>query len=169
MLLIAAFLLTAAQPATDWLAPFVGVWETTDTYHPLKGEPIVERATRTCEMVMQSSYLQCETVAIRPGNSGRTYRFLINYNRTVKRFEMLSLWSNVPHKAVQVMSPNDARDRWLIREHAVIGDDEPLSPHYSELIFERPDRIVWTGRRVASGGDPATAPISFAETWTKLR
>ena len=101
MFLLVTLFLSATQPATDWLAPFVGVWETTDTYHPAKGEPVVERATRTCEMVMQGSYLQCESVATRPGSAGCTYRFLINYNRTAKRFEMLSLWSNVPHKAIQ--------------------------------------------------------------------
>ena len=167
MLLLLSVLLISAQPATDWLASFVGVWETSDTYHPVEGKPIVERAIRTCEMIMRGSYLQCETVVTRPDGGGRTYRFLINYNRTSQRFEMLSLWSNVPHKAVQIMTPNDARDRWLIREHAVIGDDEPMSPHYSELVFERPDRIVWTGRRITAGGDPARAPLSFIETWTK--
>jgi hypothetical protein len=164
-----ALMLLAAQPATDSLAPFVGVWQTVDTYHPVKGEPIVEHATRTCEMVMRASYLQCETVVTRPNGGGRTYRFLINYNRTMQRFEMLSLWSNVPHKVVQVMTPNGARDRWTLRELAVVGDDEPMSPHHSELVFERGDRIVWTGRRVTSGGDPASAPISFVETWTKQR
>lgn len=157
-----------AQPATDWLTRLVGAWETIDTYHPVNGEPIVERARRTCEMVMQGTYLQCETVATRPSGGGRTYRFLINYHRTTTRFEMLSLWSNVPHKAIQTLTPNDARDRWSIRELAVIGDDEPLSPHHSEMVFERADRIVWTGRRVTAGGDPASAPISFVETWTKL-
>ena len=81
---------------------------------------------------------------------------------------MLSLWSNVPHKSVQAMTPNDARDRWSLRELAVIGDDEPLSPHYSEIVFEQAGRIVWTGRRVPSGGDPASAPISFVDIWTKL-
>ena len=143
MFLLVTLLLSATQPATDWLVPFVGVWETTDTYHPAKGEPIVERATRTCQMVMQGSYLQCESVASRPGGGVRTYRFLINYNRTAKRFEMLSLWSNVPHKAVQIMSPHDERNRWLIREHAVVGDDEPLSPHYSEACIRttRPNRV----------------------------
>jgi hypothetical protein len=162
-------LLMAAEPATDWLAPFVGVWETQDTYHPAAGDPIVERGTRTCGMVMRGAYLQCETVVSRPDGGGRVYRFLINYNRTTRRFELLSLWSNVPHKAVQIMAPNAARDRWVITELAVIGDDEPLSPHYSELVFERPDRIVWTGRRLAKGADPASAPISFVETWTKQR
>ncbi len=52
---------------------------------------------------------------------------------------------------------------------AVISDDEPLSPHFSELVFERPDRIVWTGRRVTNNGDPAAAPISFVETWAQRR
>ena len=169
MLVLLAALLLAAQPATDWLTPFVGVWETIDTYQPVTGEPIVERATRTCDVVMRGSYLQCETVVSRPNGGGRVYRFLINYNRTMQRFEMLSLWSNVPHKAVQSMVPNDARDRWLMRELAVVGDDEPLSPHYSELVFERPDRIVWTGRRVTDGADPASAPISFVEIWTRQR
>lgn len=79
-----------AQPATDWLSPFVGVWDTIDTYHPVNGAPIVERGRRTCEMVMQGTYLQCETVANRPSGGGRTYRFLMNHNRTMKRFEMLS-------------------------------------------------------------------------------
>jgi hypothetical protein len=157
----------AAQPATDWLQPFIGVWETVDTYHPVTGSPIVERAQRTCEIVMQGSYLQCETVASRPSGGGRTYRFLMNYNRTVKRFEMLSLWSNVPHKLVQSMTPNTARDRWSIRELAVVGDDESLAPHYSEIVFERPDRIVWTGRRVTANANPASAPISFIDIWTK--
>jgi len=46
-------ILRVAQPATDWLTPFVGAWETVDTYHPVTGAPIVERARRTCEMVMQ--------------------------------------------------------------------------------------------------------------------
>ena len=169
MSFLLALVLAVAQPATDWLSPFVGVWDTVDTYYPAKGEPIVERATRTCEMVMRGTYLQCETVADRPGGRGRTYRFLINYNRTSQRFEMLSLWSNVPHKAVQSLSPNDARDRWLIREVAVIGDDEPLAPHYSELVFERSDRIVWTGRRVTTGVDPSSAPLSFVETWARQR
>jgi hypothetical protein len=168
MPLLIALLMFAAQPATDWLAPFVGVWETTDTYYPVKGAPIVERATRTCEMVMRGSYLQCETSVTRPDGTGRAYRFLVNYNRTSARFEMLSLWSNVPHKAVQVLSPNDTRDRWVFRELATIGDDEPLAPHYSELVFESPSRIVWTGRRISpGGGDPQAAPLSFVETWTK--
>ena len=159
---------SGAQPATEWLTPFVGNWETVDTYQPLAGAPIVERARRTCEMVMQGAYLQCETVVSRPSGGGRTYRFLINYNRTMKRFEMVSLWSNVPHKAIQSMMPNAARDRWTLRELAVVGDDEPLSPHYSEIVFEQPGRIVWTGRRLTGGGDPASAPISFVDIWTKL-
>ena len=163
-----ALSLSIAQPATDWLAPFVGVWDTIDTYHPVNGAAIAERARRTCEMVMQGTYLQCETVANRP-SGGRTYRFLINYNRTMKRFEMLSLWSNVPHKLIQTMAPNGARDRWTVRELAVVGDDEPLSPHYSEMVFEQADRIVWTGRRVTGGSDPASAPISFVDVWTKAR
>ena len=154
-------------PSVDWLAPLLGVWATSDTYHPVSGKPIVEQATRTCRRVMHDAYVECETVVSRPNGTGRTYRFLINYNRTTTRFEMLSIWSNVPHKAVHSMVPNGARDRWILEDVAVIGDDEP-GDHWSELVIESPARIVWTGRRVTGGIDPKSAPISFAETWTRI-
>ena len=156
-----------AQPAIGWLEPLIGVWDTEDTYHPVSGEPIVERAVRTCGRVLHDVYLQCETVATRPDGRGRSYRFLINYNGTERRFEMLSLWSNVPHKAVQALTPDGERRRWQIVNVAVIGDGAGPNEHWSELVIESPQRIVWTGRRVAAGVAPATAPISFRETWTR--
>jgi hypothetical protein len=156
-----------AQPSVSWLAPLVGVWATTDTYHPVNGAPIVENATRTCRAVMRDAYVECETVVARPDGTGRTYRFLINYNRTTSRFEMLSIWSNVPHKAVQTLTANATRDRWIIEHLAVIGDDGGPNEHWSELVIESPDRIVWTGRRVTAGVEPKTAPISFHETWSR--
>lgn len=168
MLLLLAFPgVTFSQPAVSWLSPLLGVWATTDTYHPVSGSPTVENATRTCRTVMHGAYVECETVVARPNGTGRTYRFLINYNRTTSRFEMLSIWSNVPHKAVQTLTPNSGRDRWIIEDLAVIGDDGGSNEHWSELVIETPERIVWTGRRVTGGVDPRTAPISFHETWTR--
>jgi len=159
-----------AQPAPSvtWLSPLIGVWATRDTYHPLTGEPIVEDATRTCRLVMRDAYLECESVVTRPNGTGRTYRFLINYNRITSRFEMLSIWSNHPPKAVQSLAPNAARDRWVLEDVAVIGDNE-ASDHWSELVIESGQRIVWTGRRVKDGVDPRSAPISFSETWTRIK
>jgi hypothetical protein len=155
-------------PSTAWLQPLVGVWATEDTYYPVSGQPIVERAVRTCELVMRGSYLQCESVVTRDDGRDRTYRFLLNHNATMARFEMLSLWSNVPHKVAQVLTPDAARRRWRVENLVVIGDLE-LATHWSELVFDGDDRIVWTGRRVAAGGDPASAPISFVETWRRSR
>jgi hypothetical protein len=157
-----------AQPTVSWLAPLVGVWATTDTYHPVIGAPIVEHATRTCRRVMHDAYIECETVVAPPNGTGRTYRFLINYNRTTSRFEMLSIWSNVPHKAVQTLTANAARDRWIIEDLAVIGDDGGSNEHWSELVIESAERIAWTGRRVTAGVEPRTARISFSETWSRL-
>jgi hypothetical protein len=167
LVLLAFPSLCVAQPSVDWLAPLIGVWNTTDTYQPLKGAPIVENGVRTCRPVMHNAYVECETVVERPNGTGRTYRFLINYNRTTSRFEMLSIWSNVPHKLVQSLTPNAARDRWLFENVAVVGDDEALATHWSELVVESRDRIVWTGRRVKAGADPRTSPISFNEIWTR--
>lgn len=83
---------------------------------------------------------------------------------------MVSLWSNVPHKLVQRLTPDAQHRRWTFSNLAVIGDTDPISPHWSELVFETRDRIVWTGRRItAADADPAAAPLSFQETWTRLR
>jgi hypothetical protein len=159
-----------AQPSTDWLEPFVGVWHTEDTYYPASGAPpIVEAATRTCAYVMAASYVQCETVAETGRGAGRVYRFLLNYNRTVRRFEMLSLWSNVPHKLVQALTPDADRRRWRVVNVGVIGDDEPMADHRSEIAFEGRDRAVWTGRRVTPGVAVEDAPLAFRETWVRVR
>jgi hypothetical protein len=159
-----------AQPApnlAEAMRDWIGVWQTEDTYQPVSGQPTVERGVRTCGLVMQNAYLQCETV-VSAGARSRTYRFLINYNRTTSRFEMLSLWSNVPHKLVQKLTPDRDGQRWIIENVAVIGDDEPMGLHWSELVFESPHRIVWTGRRLSAPTDnPSTAPISFREVWTR--
>jgi hypothetical protein len=64
------------------------------------------------------------------------------------------------------MTPSPARDRWILEDVAVVGD-EP-SDHWSELVVEGANRIAWTGRRVATGGDPRTSPISFSEIWTRM-
>jgi hypothetical protein len=128
-LLLAGQSALVAQPSIEWLEPFVGVWATVDTYYPVSGEPTVEGATRTCARIMQEAYLQCETIAQRPGGASRTYRFL-------------SLWSNVPHKLVQSMVPNGDRRRWTFTNVAVIGDDEPMADHWSELIAGRPVAIL---------------------------
>jgi hypothetical protein len=48
----------------------------------------------------------------------------------------------------------------------MIGNTE-ANHHYSELVFEDEDRIVWTGRRVDGETDPQEAPISFVETWER--
>lgn len=155
-------------PATAWLAPFVGVWRTEDTYYPPQGAPIVEGATRTCAFVMAGSYLQCETVAETGRGRGRVYRFLLNYNRTSRRFEMASLWSNVPHKLVQALTPDTERRRWQVVNVAVVGDDAPLAEHWSEIVFDDRDHVVWTGRRVGPGIAPADAPLAFRETWVRV-
>jgi hypothetical protein len=160
---------TGAGPSTAWLSPWVGTWDTEDTYFPAAGGSTVERGVRTCAFVMRNTYLQCETVVERE-RTGRVYRFLLNYNATTARFEMLSLWSNVPHKLVQRVTPDEERRRWTFANLAVVGDSDPLSPHWSELVFEAPDRIVWTGRRVQDQTtNPATAPLSFKELWRRRR
>lgn len=149
------------------LTPLIGVWETSDTYHPVSGSPSTERGVRTCEFVMRNTYVQCETVVTRANGGGRTYRFLINHNPDFNRFEMVSIWSNVSHKLIQAVVPNSQRTRWRFSNLDVIGLKEEPSAHWSELVFESSDRIVWTGRRIKGQKNPSDASLSFVETWVR--
>jgi hypothetical protein len=158
----------ATSSSIQRLAPLVGVWETSDTYHPVSGPPSVENAVRTCEFVMRESYLQCETVVTRAGGGGRTYRFLINHNPEFNRFEMISIWSNVRHKLVQALVPDDDHRRWRFSNLDVIGLKEPPTASRSELVIESPERITWTGWRLKSGDDTA-ASLSFVESWVRRK
>ena len=158
----------ATSSSMQSLAPLVGVWETSDTYHPVSGKPSVENAVRTCEFVMREAYLQCETVVTRPGGGGRTYRFLINHNPEFNRFEMISIWSNVRHKLVQALVPDAGHRRWRFSNLEVIGLKEAVTAQRSELVIESPDRITWTGWRLTPG-DETAASLSFLEQWVRRK
>jgi len=154
-----------AQSPLDGLRPLLGTWTTEDTYYPEQGAPLVERGVRDCRLVLRDRYLQCETTATNARGVERTYWFLINHNAVAGRIEMLSLWSNVPFKAVHQVA-RGAGDAWRITGLQMIGDTEE-NRHYSDLVFHGADSIVWTGRRVRPGLDPGAAPVSFVETWRR--
>ena len=157
----------SAQSEMEALQVLTGVWDTEDTYHPQDGDPIVERGIRTCELVLREQYLQCQTEATNARGVERTYRWMINYNSVTDRYEMLSIWSNVPFKSVSALEPLEDDRGWRLSGVALIGDTEPASPSYSEMVLESPDRIVWTGRRLSEGVAPEDAPVSFIEIWVR--
>ena len=167
LVMIAAPRGLTAQSVSDDFGQLVGVWDTRDTYHPVDGPPLVETGVRTCRLALRDQYLQCDTEAVNARGIERTYRWMINYNRILDRFEMLSIWSNVPFKAVSALQDIEGQAGWRLASVAVVGSDEVDPPTYSELKIETPDRIVWTGRRVSEGVSPEEAPVSFVETWTR--
>jgi len=157
----------SAQSVAETFRPLIGTWETQDTYHPVDGPPSVEAGVRTCHMALRDQYLQCDTEAVNAEGTERSYRWMVNYNGITERFEMLSIWSNVPFKSVSALEALDERNGWWLTSVAHVGDDEEYPPGYSEIVMETPDRIVWTGRRVSEGVPPEDAPISFVETWVR--
>ena len=79
----------SAQSVAESFSPLVGTWETEDTYHPVDGPPQVETGVRTCRLVLRDQYLQCDTEAVNAEGTERSYRWMINYNRVLDRFEMV--------------------------------------------------------------------------------
>lgn len=170
MVLAAAMLVTPgdskAQAPMDALRPWVGEWLTEDTYYPEHGNPSRERGVRTCRMVLHDRYLQCETIATNARGVERSYWFLVNHNADAGRFEMLSVWSNVPFKAVHELRRGGTDQAWRVTGLLMIGASEE-NVHYSDFVFDGPDRVTWTGRRVRAGLSAADAPIAFVETWRR--
>lgn len=156
-----------AQSVAEAFSALVGTWETEDTYHPVDGPPSVETGIRTCRLVLRSQYLQCDTEAVNSEGTERSYRWMINYNRILDRFEMLSVWSNVPFKSVSRLDPLEQGHGWSLRSVALVGDNEEYPPSYSEMVVESGSRIVWTGRRITEGQPVEEAPISFVDTWVR--
>lgn len=157
----------AAQSVAEAFSPLLGTWETEDTYHPVDGPPSVETGIRTCRLVLRDQYLQCDTEAVNAEGTERSYRWMLNYNRILDRFEMLSVWSNVPFKSVSRLDALDDGHGWRLSSVALVGDNEEYPPSYSEMVVESGSRIVWTGRRITEGQPPEEAPISFIETWVR--
>ncbi len=100
----------------------IGAWEAEEQN---KEKNWLERCTRTGTYVLDSTYIQLESVAINSSNKKRTYRFLIHYDSKSKQFEMIGLFSNWPKVRTEILEWDKANRKLILKS-------KPASDEYSE-------------------------------------
>src|SRR5688572_24214767 len=82
----------------------IGKWKTEDIY--MKGTPseLIDKGERTCQYILNDTYINCETISVNSTGARRKYQFLINYNNITGQYEMISIYSNWPMKRQDVIT-----------------------------------------------------------------
>jgi hypothetical protein len=109
-----------AQPATiKDLYFLIGTWEAEEQN---KEKNWSEKCTRVGTYVLDSTYIQLESVAVSSTGKKRGYRFLIHYNSAVHQFEMVSIYSNWPKMQHDILDWNTVKRALTIRSKPEEGD-----------------------------------------------
>ena len=174
-LMIALGLLTASSLAVRAqsedpvrrLQPLIGTWDVDDTYQPIRGNAIRETGTRTCAWMLANRYVECVTRG-RNAASGREreYRWLINYNTETRRYDLIGIFSNYTGKVVQTIRIDSTGGVWNIRAPSST-DDGIEQWNWAQLVFESPNRAVWTSYRNLETSAPSEWVVGTRESWLR--
>lgn len=91
---IILFVTTASYsnpPSVKDLHFLIGTWQVEEVN---QGKNWWEKCTRTGTYVLDSTYIQLESVAVSSTGKKRTYRFMIHFDKTVNQFEMICMYGN---------------------------------------------------------------------------
>lgn len=127
--------LAAQDKSIKDLDILIGTW---DVEEKQVDGSFTEKGVRTCAYVMHDSYIQCETIAT-SGGKERSYRFLINYNKQTKQFEMISIFSNWPAKESDILSVNG-------NEITLASMSTEASDRSALIKFNGKNSYEWSGR-----------------------
>jgi hypothetical protein len=114
----------AQQSTIKDLNFLIGAWEAKEHN---KEKAWWEECTRTGTYILDSTYIQLESVAISSTGKKRIYRFLIHYNSVVRQFEMVSMYSNWPKIQNDILDWNKERRVLTIR-------NKPEEGEYTERV-----------------------------------
>lgn len=112
----------AQQPSVKDLHFLVGTWQT-EEHHLASGW--WEKSTRTGTYILDSTYLQLESVAVNSSGKKRTYRFLIHYDSDTDQFEMVCIYSNWPKVRTEILV-------WDQSNRTIKLTGKPEADEYSE-------------------------------------
>ena len=163
----------AQTAATDPLRPLsalIGTWDTEDVYRPITGREIREVGVRTCSLVLLERYVECVTRG-RNATSGREreYRWFINFNRETNRYDIVGIFSNYTGKVTHTARIDSTGRVWNIRTPSSFTDEGIEQWSWAQLVFDGPDRAVWTGYRNLETNAPTEWSVSTRETWVRRR
>lgn len=146
----------AQQPSVKDLGFLIGTWET-EEHHP--ATQWWEKSTRTATYVLDSTYIQWESVAINSSHKTRTYRFLIHYDSKSNQFEMVCLYSNWPKVQTDILQWNKAARQLTLKSKPAV---DVFSERSGTIQFSEDFReYVWSG--INQSGDPQKPNIFVFE------
>ena len=163
-----------AQPTTaDPMRPLsvlIGTWDTEDVYRPISGAEIREIGVRTCSLVLLDRYVECVTRGRNPASGReREYRWYINFNRETNRYDIVGIFSNYTGKVTHTARIDSTGRVWNIRTPSSFTDAGLEQWSWAQLVFDGPDRAVWTGYRNLETNAPTEWSVSTRETWVRRR
>ena len=160
LLLLAAA--TAVEPSIMDLGWMIGDWTFRDVSTAAAGFKYEETGTRSCRWAMRQKYIRCESLAgMSPRD--RSYVTYLNYNPAAKRFEMVSMWSNHPPKAVHYGQISaDGRELRLRQSQPDRDDDGVVKESWAILRSDGQSRWTWeSGTRREGATDDG--PVRFLD------
>ena len=161
-----AFAQTPADEAMRRLQPLIGTWDVDDTYRPIRGAEIREAGTRTCAYVLANRYVECVTRARNASGREREYRWMVNYNTETRRYDLVGIFSNWSGKVVQTIRIDSTGNVWNLRAPSSTSDGiEQWS--WAQIVFESPDRAVYTSYRNLETNAPSEWTLATRETWVR--
>ena len=148
-----AGLVLQASPSRpiDQLAWLIGDWSFSDEAQPAAGFAYREVGQRRCDWALDRTYIRCESRGS-TARAERTYVFYITYNARTGRFEMTSLYGNIPDKLTKSgMTENDGRTLVLRGDPYV--EEGHTRRSWSILRYDGEASYVWM-----SGSGPDGSP-----------
>jgi len=124
----------------------VGTWEAEEHN---KEKTWWEKCTRSGTYILDSTYIQLESVAVSSTGKKRTYRFMIHYDKTAKQFEMVCMYSNWPKVQVNFLE-------WDSEKRTLTLRNKPEAEEYGArtgAIQFSADYDTYTWKGINKSGD----------------
>lgn len=148
--------------SVDWL---VGEWEFADRAM-LPGSSYEEYGTRSCVYALDNQYIRCESRGT-SGDTTRTYVFYLNYNAQSERFEMLSMWGNIPGKALYTGTLSADGRQLELRDEALDTDDDGIQRRsWAVITYDDNGSMVWESGSAPDGAE--RGPVRYRDDATRL-
>ncbi len=137
----------------------IGKWEVSEVVYPGTDKEYIEKGTRTCEYILQDTYIQCTTNGNRHGKD-RSYQWSINFDKKTKHFIYTSTWSDYDFRGTYEIRLNAEKS-----ELKVIPVYEPGEDAFSRstINFADKDHLIWTGWNSAFEGEPKWVKLYVEE------
>jgi len=169
VLIIALFSTTlivfSQQKSIKDLDFLIGEWEVREDNTE---EKWWEKAKRTGRYVLDSTFIELESVAISSNGKERTYRWFIHFNSKSQQFEMASMYSNWDKILLDILHW-DIEQRKLTIRNGKETNSHGYHERYGALIFNEDfSGYVWEGQN--KYGDPEKPKIwTYVEKGTRIK